>query len=1278
MASSQAFGRSRGLIRGFLAAGVLVGLLLVGWGRLPQASAETPIKSPPPADAKSSFMIPAWAFDRGNVKTFTQEYADAGPMVAYGGESPIVVEYDIEFPVSGTWTIWICYAAASPRPVALSLNEISLGMGCRGASGTWNTSSAAWEKSCSRWFAPGKHTLRLKRDHDFPHIVALRFDCSTPFPDGWKLDRPHARKIDSPITYLFSRDVSLPNPDSLRLAIEDLIATFGPRYPQGDKYLSQLDMLSKRWRELDEKLRQGQLSVEAERKAVEQALAALAREALLANPLLDFDRLLLVQRGEKSPMLGLPYNWQSNSCLPKTGYDDQIAVLSPVRPEGKLSTLFKPDGGRFVGDVDLDFDAEKLLFSMPGSNDRWQVFEIRVDGTGLRQLTGEQPDVDSYDACYLPSGKILFTSTACFIGVPCVYGSSHVANLYVMDADGRNIRQLCFDQEHDWCPTVLNNGRVLYTRWEYSDTPHSNTRLLFSMNPDGTGQMAYLGSNSYWPNSFFYARPIPNHPTKVVSVIGGHHDNPRMGELVIFDPALGRNEAEPAVQRIPGYGQKVDPIIRDGLTINSWPKFLHPYPLSEKYFLVACKPTPQARWGIYLVDVFDNFVLIKDLPGYALFEPIPLRKTPRPPVIPDKVDLARADAVVYIPDIYVGDGLKGVPRGTVKALRLFTYHFAYQDMGGLLGVVGMDGPWDIKRVLGTVPVYPDGSAKFRVPANVPISLQPLDEEGKAIQLMRSWMTAMPGEVVQCSGCHEPQNTAPPRVSSMALTRPPVNIEPWRGPLRGFSYQREVQPVIDKYCVGCHNGQPRPDGQSIADLRGNVKLTDWSSVTPGNGGKSAGKFSVGYAELHRYVRRPGIESDFHMLEPMEFHADTTQLVQMLKKGHYGVELDAEAWDRLITWIDLNCPYHGTWGEEIDKPGRQRERRRELLKRYANVDDDPEAVPPMPTQPVEPVLPRPPATVGPLAVDCPGWPFDANEAQRRQQAAAPETRKTIDLGQGIVLELVLIPAGEFVMGSATGAADEQPLARVRIERPFWMAAKEVTNQMYQLFDPKHDGRIEDKNTYQFGIHGYPVNRPEQPVVRVSWLEAVAFCRWLSEKTGMQFALPSEAEWEYACRAGSAAAFSFGDFNADFSKFANLADAKLSEFASDPFTVDTPLTNPSKYDDWLPKDPRFNDGALVTVAPGRYQPNAWGLYDMHGNVAEWTRSTYRPYPYVDEPLAASPSNVGRKVVRGGSWRDLPKHATSSYRLSYLPYQRVFNVGFRVVAAASEPSKHTPLASR
>ena len=504
---------------------------------------------------------------------------------------------------------------------------------------------------------------------------------------------------------------------------------------------------------------------------------------------------------------------------------------------------------------------------------------------------------------------------------------------------------------------------------------------------------------------------------------------------------------------------------------------------------------------------------------------------------------------------------------------------------------------------------------------------------------------MPGEVVQCAGCHEPQNSAPPRVNTLALNRAPDAIQPWHGPLRGFSYAREVQPVIDRNCVGCHDGQARPDGTTICDLRGSVKLTDWRSITPGNAGDRGGKFSVGYAELHRFVRRPGIESDYHMLEPMEYHADTTQLVQMLKRGHYGVALDDEAWDRLITWIDLNCPFHGTWGEELAKPGAQPRRRRELLKRYANVDDDPEAVPRTAAKPIVPVLPEPAPVAKHDMPDCPGWPFDAAEARRRQQAAGAPTSRQLDLGGGIRMPLVLLPAGQFVTGETTPRC-------VAVESPFWIGAHEVTNEQYAQFDPTHDSRVESKNAYQFGIHGYPMNRPWQPVVRVSWQEAMAFCRWLSEKTGRRCTLPTEVQWEYACRAGTATPLSFGDLDSDFSKFANMADATMTKFVSDPYTVDKPLTDPPKHDDWIPKESRFNDGALLSIRPGSYRPNAWGLFDMHGNVAEWTRSNHE-----------SDSADGRKVARGGSWRDRPKRCTSSFRLSYQPYQRVYNVGFRVV---------------
>jgi formylglycine-generating enzyme required for sulfatase activity len=706
-------------------------------------------------------------------------------------------------------------------------------------------------------------------------------------------------------------------------------------------------------------------------------------------------------------------------------------------------------------------------------------------------------------------------------------------------------------------------------------------------------------------------------------------------------------------------------LIADNLVDNSWPKFLHPYPLSTKYFLVACKPTPRSLWGIYLVDIFDNLVLLKEVPGSALLEPLPLRKTPRPPVIPSKVDLTRRDALVFMSDIYAGDGLKGIPRGTVKRLRLISYHYLYPGMGGPQGVVGMEGPWDIKRIVGTVPVDADGSVLFRIPANTPLAVQPLDGEGKALQLMRSWFTAMPGEVVSCVGCHESQGTSPPIRQVVAARGRPVEVEPWYGPVRGFNFEREVQPVLDRYCVGCHNGQPAAKGGRAFDLRGLERITDYTSVYH-YGAHDAGHFSTSYVALHRFVRRPGLESDYHMLMPMEFHADTTQFVQMLRKGHHNVRLSAEAWDRLITWIDLNAPYHGTWTEIAGEARVKRlaQRRRELLMRFANVASDPESeANPGPRPKVEPVLPAPLEPITVTAAKAPGWPFDAKEAKRRQ-AAWGTVERTIELTDGVTMDLVLIPPGEFVMGSIDGDRDEQPRTRVRIERPFWMGRLEVTNRQFRLFDPEHDSRVESRFAMQFGVRGFYVNKPDQPVVRVSWHRAVAFCDWLSQRTGEHFTLPTEAQWEYACRAGTETPFSYGDLDSDFSKHANLADAMLREFVCHPYKKERdPYPNPSKYDDWIPKDDRFNDGGFLSERGGRYPANPWGLFDMHGNVAEWTRSTFRAYPYKEHDRRKGLTGPPSRVVRGGSWRDRAPRARSSYRLAYRPYQGVYNVGFRVV---------------
>jgi formylglycine-generating enzyme required for sulfatase activity len=1050
------------------------------------------------------------------------------------------------------------------------------------------------------------------------------------------------------------------DPAALRRAIDDLAATFPGAYP-AKAFLDRVGALPPDLAAI----RAGVAEGDPAAVAAAESWLALQADALLANPLLDFDRLLLVRRRADAPRLGLPHNWESNCVLPRIGYGNDIAVLAPVSPAGTLATLYRPDDDAFVGDVELHPDAGRLMFSRSDPRKPWQVWELAIDGAGLRQVTPDMgADVDNYDACYLPDGDVLFTSTATMVAVPCVNGAANVANLYRLAADGKTVRQLCFDQEHNWCPTLLNNGRVLYLRWEYADLPHSNSRRLFHMNPDGTGQMAYYGSSSYWPNGIFYARPVPGHPTLVAGIVTGHHGVARMGELVLFDPQKGRFEAEGVVQRIPGFGKKVERVVKDNLVDASWPKFLHPVPLgradgtgSGKYFLAACQPTPDALWGLYLVDVFDNLLLLKEEPGLALLEPVPVQKRPAPPVIPDRVDLSSKDARVYLADIYSGPGLAGIPRGEVRALRVFTYVYGYRGMGGLYGTVGMDGPWDMRRVLGTVPVEEDGSAFFRVPANTPIAVQPLDREGKALQQMRSWFTAMPGEVISCVGCHEAQNTTPPLRPTQAAVKPPTDLAAWYGRTRGFSFAREVQPVLDAKCVACHDESATgPSAAPRLSLRGDRPMPAWASKLPGRQNAAwGGKFSLAYASLHRFVRHPGIESDLHLLVPMDFHADGTELVQILRKGHYGVTLTPEEWDRLVTWIDLNTPFHGDWSTVAGEAAVQRERRRaELRRMYASVDE---------------FQIDPPAGAAPAPAPAPAAAGGAPPAPPPAASPAPvpfvRPPQSVDLGDGVRMAFAWVPPGAFVMGSADGPPDERPAGTVSVARGFWMAVTETTNEQYRRFDPSHDSRREHLQGYQFGMEGYPLFHPRQPVVRIPWRRAADFCGWLSARTGLKAALPTEAQWEYACRAGSAAPFSYGGPDTDFSAHANLADRTTRELACDTYTHDriVPLTDPSDADDWLPKDARFNDGALVSAEVGRYRPNSWGLRDLHGNVWEWTRSEYRPYPYDDGDGRNRIDGDAPRVARGGSWRDRPLRATASYRIAFRPYQPAFNVGFRVI---------------
>jgi hypothetical protein len=1006
-----------------------------------------------------------------------------------------------------------------------------------------------------------------------------------------------------------------PNPAALRLAIEDLLATHGPAYPRGTEFLARLAELEAASHD------------PAKSGVAAAALGILRHEAMLAHPLLDFGELLAIRRDARR--LGLPANWQGNSCLPPHGYDNALLAIDLRRPDQPPRLLAQPTGGRFIGDVDLDFDASRIIFSAPDESNRWQIWEMPAGGGDARPLPlVDSPLADNFDACYLPGGDLIFSSTAPAQGVPCVRGGSAVANLYRWHRSDGTIRRLTFDQDHSWCPTVTNDGRVMFLRWEYSDLPHFASRILFQMNPDGTNQRELYGSNSYWPNSLFYARPIPADPSQFVAIVGGHHGVPRMGEMVLFDPRRGRHEAAGAVQRIPGRGHPVEPLIRDHLVDDSWPRFLHPWPLDGKYFLVSAQPAPDRPWGIYLADVFDNLTLLREEPGQAWLEPQPLQTRPQPPLIPPRTRAGESSATLQIADIYAGPGLAGLPRGTIKSLRLFTYHFAYTGMGGQIDRVGLDGPWDIKRVLGTVPVEPDGSAHFEVPANTPLSIQPLDSQGRAVQLMRSWTTAMPGEVQSCVGCHESQNNALPPAAGLAAANAPSPITPFFGPTRGFSFEREVQPVLDRHCSGCHDGRAAGSARSLPDFTRRPPVSAGSASPSYN---DPARFPPAYLELRRFVRGHTMESDMRLLRPYEFHASTTRLVQLLENGHHGVALDRGDWDRIITWIDLNTPCHGTW-TEICGPQRvagPAARRRAAAARYDGITADPEAI-----LPVVPATPMAKVEPLPVAQPAPGVEIALTTPATTEPAAI----RHLDLGGGRTLELVLVRETGALRGG--GRPDRTVTA------PFWIARREITNAQFARFNPHHDSGLEHGDFLQFSEaeRGFPLNHPDQPVCRVSWLEARRFCVWLASLSGEAIGLPTAAEWEWALRTGGS--------DPAHPPAGNFADPSFRAVATLGWGLPSGAIPP-----WRPAAGP-DDGFRVAAPVGSFAADSRGIHDLLGNAAEWV---------------ADPGPDGRRLALGASWSDLATHATTA--TAYQPWQPVYNVGFRIVArpppASSPPAK-------
>ena len=999
-------------------------------------------------------------------------------------------------------------------------------------------------------------------------------------------------------------------------------------------------------------------------KGDEQAIAD-ARKALdnkkailLGNPLLDPDKIGAVRyklgstaRQAMASLGTQANNWSNQESARRSGFDAEIVELSNLRGDMQMKSIFKPivpDAS--IADLRMHWDANRVMFTtLMGENDkRWNVYEVKLDGTGCKKLIeNEEPDLEFYDGTYLPDGRIIANSNIGYQGVPCVSGDDPVGNMVLYTPEQKNLRRLTFDQDANWNPVVMNNGRVMYTRWEYTDLTHYYSRIVMHMNPDGTENKALYGSGSMFPNSTFDIQPLPGHGSAFVGIISGHHGVARSGRLIIFDPTKGRKNVQGMVQEIPHRNRPIQELIKDELVNGVWPQFVKPTPLNDKY--------PQSLWGLYLVDIYDNVTCLMQAEGEGYISPILVKETKTPPAIPDRVKLNEKEATIFIQDIYEGEGLRGIPRGTVKELRLHAYEYAYVKTRSDHNWHGIQSGWDIKRLLGTVPVEEDGSAIFKVPANTPISIQPIDKDGVAVQWMRSWVTGQPGEVVSCIGCHEDQNQIPIPKRVMASQKAAVPLKAPEGGVRSFTFDLEIQPILDRACIACHNGE----GKAF-DLRG--------------GKKDKLGYGTSYLNIHPYVHRQGGEGDMVVLQPYEYHPNTSELVRILKKGHHNVKLTDAEWLKLYNWIDYNAPDKGYFdanvlGKEIIpyQGFDQIERRKELTDKYANgmgVDWKKEiadyASYLKAQGPITPVMPEKAAPVKVKNVKAKGWPFD-KAAIKDMLAKETSNRKEVEIAPGVKINFVRIPAGEFVMGSYNGESDAYPTAKVKIDKPFWMGEMEITNQQFNAIYPDHDSRFVDQLWKDHVVQGYPANEPNQPVIRVNYNDAMDYCKQLSEKTGLNITLPTEAQWEWACRAGSDSDFWYGDMNTDFGKYENLADKTTLLFAVS--GVDPKPMSPNsywyKYYTYLPKEEGVDDGQLIQTGEKVYEANPFGLYNMHGNVSEWTRSDYVPYPYNPKTKLTS----DHKVVRGGSYIERPKFSTAYARKAYYPYQRVFNVGFRVI---------------
>ncbi len=701
---------------------------------------------------------------------------------------------------------------------------------------------------------------------------------------------------------------------NLRSAILDLTNDFGKQYPNGAQFLQQLASLEDTVRNTAP-------------DALEQTIVEfndLRHAALIANPLVCDQPILFTVRHQYRPDHHSTATMFQNGEINTRSFTGGGALKTIHFGEnGGIRTLLEvPDGA--ARDPEISYEGDQVLFSMRRNiNDDYHIYSLDLDHLNLTQLTfGEQ--LSDIDPVYLPDDSIVFVSTR----EPkyCQCNRHIMGNLFKMDREGGHIRQIGRNSLFEGHPSLMPDGRILYDRWEYVDKHFGPAFGLWTVNPDGTNHAVYYGNNAWAPGAIVDARIIPN-TDLTIATFSSCHDRP-WGAIVILDRRKGLDGVEPIERSWPpdikkyitnqkDYGNGSSRNHPAGGQIDNFKqlsiKYEDPYPLSEKYFLCS-RMVEGETMGIYLLDVFGNEILLHtEDPG--CYDPMPIIPSPRPPVLPSHTDYAKKEGFFYVTDVYTGTGMESVKRGAVKSLRVVeapVKKFWTQTNWNLDATQAPAMNFNCtnnKRILGTVPIEKDGSAYFSVPADKFVFFQLLDENGMMIQSMRSGTIALPGETLGCVGCHENRlTTITPKAPPLATQRPPSTLNSWYGFPRDFNYLTEVQPVFDKHCVQCHDYGKRAGLRlNLAGDLGLVFNTSYLELRT----KSALRWFPDPTGAKKLLVKAVDDGPAEWLPAYSWGSHRSRLVDVIQRRHHGVKLDRESMDRIVTWIDMNAPYYGSY-------------------------------------------------------------------------------------------------------------------------------------------------------------------------------------------------------------------------------------------------------------------------------------------------------------------------------------------------------------------------------